>query len=102
MAVKHPPRSAREAKLEFAAERLRLEKTKQHPDKTLLPHIDVNLVHVREVDPPADTTPIEPEEDAATEEDTEPVDAGADACAHRWPASSSTGFPRPSGQRQNN
>lgn len=55
----HPPRDGRIARLEFAASRVRIAKPKQHPNNELLPHIDVNLVHVREVDAPDNAEAVE-------------------------------------------
>jgi hypothetical protein len=54
----HPPREEREAKLEFAATRVRIDKP-GHLRPELPASIDVNLVHVREVDGPDDAEPIE-------------------------------------------
>ncbi len=55
---KHPPRPERTAKLEFAAERVRLRRTR-YLDESILETIDVNVVHVRELEPPRDMEPIE-------------------------------------------
>lgn len=55
----HPPRDGRTARLEFAANRVRIAKPKQHPNDQLVPHLEVNLVHVREVDAPDDVEPVE-------------------------------------------
>lgn len=55
---KHPPRPSRPAKLDFAATTVRLHRTKYLTE--LLPAtIDINVVHVRELDPPPDMQPIE-------------------------------------------
>lgn len=55
---KHPPRSERVARLEFAAERVRIERPKHLPEE-MLAFVDVNLVHVRELEPPTDAQPVE-------------------------------------------
>jgi hypothetical protein len=55
---KHPPRSARMAKLEFAAERVRLHRSK-HLDESILETIEVGIVHVREVETPPEMQPVD-------------------------------------------
>lgn len=55
---KHPPRNARVAKLEIAAQRVRMSRPKYLADDVLAT-IDVNIVHVRELDPPVDVEPVE-------------------------------------------
>jgi hypothetical protein len=55
---KHPPRAARMAKLEFAAERVRLPRTK-YVDKSVQETIDVGIVHVREIDPSPEMEAVE-------------------------------------------
>jgi hypothetical protein len=55
---KHPQRAARTARLEFAAERVRIQRPKHLPS-TMLESIVVNLVHVRELDTPPDVQPVE-------------------------------------------
>lgn len=54
----HPARGQRVAHLEFAAERIRIARPAHLPD-AMLASIDVNLVHVREPNPPADAEPVE-------------------------------------------
>lgn len=54
----HPPREDREAKLEFAAIAIQIEKPR-HLRPELPAAVDVNLVHVRELDAPAGVEPIE-------------------------------------------
>lgn len=54
----HPARKERVARLEFAAERLRIPRPK-HLCDPMPEFIDVNLVHVREPEPPPDTEPVE-------------------------------------------
>lgn len=55
---KHPPRDARKARLEFSAETVRLTRP-DYLDKKIRETLDVNIVHVRELDPPADVEPVE-------------------------------------------
>jgi len=55
---KHPPRGARTAKLEFAAERVRLHRSK-HLDKNIVETIEVGVVHVREIDTPPEMQPVD-------------------------------------------
>jgi len=55
---KHPPRVSRVAKLEFASETVTIPRAHQL-DPTLPPSIDVQLVHVREIEPPAGVEPVE-------------------------------------------
>lgn len=54
----HPPRTERSASLEIAAERVHIMRPKHLPD-TMLPGIDIHVVHVREPCPPADVEPVE-------------------------------------------
>lgn len=56
--AKHPARTQRMAKLEFAAESVRVSRPAHLPD-SMLDFIDVNVVHVREPEPPADTESVE-------------------------------------------
>jgi hypothetical protein len=69
---KHAPRDARVAKLVFATARVRLSKTK-YLGEALPETIDVNVVHVREVDVPEGAAPVDwlllTNEPIATEED---------------------------------
>jgi hypothetical protein len=69
---KHPPRPARTAKLDIASTRVRLRRSRYHVDP-IPPTIDVRVVHVREVDAPADMEPVE-----WVLLTTEPVDTIAD------------------------
>jgi hypothetical protein len=55
---RHPPRAARTARLEFAAERVRIRRPNHLPN-TMLECIEVNVVHVRELEAPADVEPVE-------------------------------------------
>lgn len=55
---RYPPRAERIAQLEFGAERVRI-KRPSHLSSELLPLIELNLVHVREVNPPTDVEPVE-------------------------------------------
>jgi len=54
----HPARNQRVARLEFAAERVRIARPAHLPD-SMPAFIDVNVVHVREPNPPADAEPVE-------------------------------------------
>src|SRR5262249_18413944 len=54
----HPPRDARTARLEFAATRVRLLRPK-YLGEDLPPTIEVNVVHVRELDAPNGSPPAE-------------------------------------------
>jgi Transposase DNA-binding/Transposase DDE domain len=56
---KHPPRDARMAKLEFAAEHVRVRGAKYLIDKGIQETIDVGIVHVREIDTPPGMEPVE-------------------------------------------
>jgi hypothetical protein len=56
---KHPPRDARIAKLEFAAESgIRIPRPKHLPE-TVAESVDINIVHVRELDTPEGYEPVE-------------------------------------------
>jgi hypothetical protein len=55
---KHPARPARSARLAFAATTVRLQRSKYLVDP-IPPSIDLNIVHVREVDTPAEMEPVE-------------------------------------------
>lgn len=56
---KHPPRTTRMAKLEFAAERVRIRRSKYVVNKSIQETIDVGIVHVREIDTPPEMQPVE-------------------------------------------
>lgn len=55
---KHPPRDARDARLEISATTVRL-KRPTYLNETLPPTIDVNIVHVREIEAPEGVEPVE-------------------------------------------
>lgn len=55
---RHPPRGERVAHLEFAAERVRVARPAHLPHE-LAATIDINVVHVREPEPPDDAEPVE-------------------------------------------
>jgi hypothetical protein len=55
---KHPPRTTRVARLEFACERVRIPRPKHLPNE-MLPFVEVNIVYVRESDSPEDAEPVE-------------------------------------------
>lgn len=55
---KHPPRSARSAQLEIGATTIRMARP-AYLSETLPPTIDINVVHVREVNPPDGVEPVE-------------------------------------------
>lgn len=54
----HPTRTPRVARLEFAAQRIRIDRQRHIPEELPL-FLDVNLVHVRELEPPPECEPIE-------------------------------------------
>lgn len=55
---KHPPRDARDVRLEISATTVRL-KRPTYLNETLPPTIDVNIVHVREIEAPEGVDPVE-------------------------------------------
>ena len=55
---KYPPRDARMAMLRFSATSMRL-KRPQYLDDAYLPELELNVVHVYEVDPPTGVQPVE-------------------------------------------
>jgi hypothetical protein len=55
---KHPPRDARDARLEVAATTIRM-KRPEYLSEELPPTLDVNVVHVREIETPDGVEPVE-------------------------------------------
>jgi len=81
---RHPPRSTRNAVLEFAADRVRLYRAK-HLDPSIAASVDVNIIHVREIEPPTGFEPVDwlliTSESIETEQDILRV---VDAYRARW------------------